>query len=280
MRPSLSAVSILIPLVLGFLAGDPAVGEDSAAERDESWALDGRDIYDRFLDNKHKESHQRIRVISRDPGGNELLTEAEVSLQDFRDEQDQPVDGVRAKVLIEVTAPFDIRHTAYLVIVRDEGSDDEFVYQPSARRVRRVDLRNTSLFGTDFTAADVGYRSIDDARYRRLPDEVVQGKPVFVVESRVKDEVDSDYRKIVTYIEKQHYVALRARFWDRYDVEIKELTAPAASMRRFGQQWITTETTIRDLRQGTSSTLYVDELETDPGFHKKIFAVSRLAQGN
>ena len=35
-----------------------------------------------------------------------------------------------------------------------------------------------------------------------------------------------------------------------------------------------------DLRQRTSSSIYVDELDTDPKFHRKIFAVSRLAQGH
>ena len=43
----------------------------------------------------------------------------------------------------EFKAPFDMRHTNYLMIAKDPGPDDEFVYQPSARRVRRIALKKT-----------------------------------------------------------------------------------------------------------------------------------------
>ena len=64
------------------------------------------------------------------------------------------------------------------------------------------------------------------------------------------------------------------------DVEVKEMTAPHALIRAFGETWVATESTMKDLRQRTSSSIYIDDLDTDPQFHKKVFAVSRLAQGH
>ena len=59
----------------------------------EGGTLSGREIYERFLDNKYRRSVQRMRVVSRDPGGNEQTTTFKVSLEDFRNEQEEPTWG-------------------------------------------------------------------------------------------------------------------------------------------------------------------------------------------
>ncbi len=240
----------------------------------------GRQIYETFLDNKFRESYQRLRVISRDPGGSEQLTRFEMSLRDLRDEEKRPVGGVNAKMLVKVTAPFDMRHTSYLIVSKDPGPDDEFAYQPSQRRVKRVDLKNTSLFGTDYTFNAIAFQSIEDADYTRLPDEEIDGTSVYVVEANVKETIDVEYHRTIIYLEKEHHVALRTRYWDQFGVEVKEMTAPHAQIRAFGETWVAAESTMKDLRQRTSSSIYVDDLDTNPQFHKKVFAVSRLAQGH
>lgn len=245
----------------------------------EGGSLTGREIYERFLDNKFKESFQALHVESRDPGGNSQTTRFTISLQDDRDDNGEPTDGVNAKMLVEVSEPFDLRHTAYLMIAKDPGPDDEFAYRPSSRRVQRVDLKNTSLLGTDFTFNDIAFQNIEDADYVRHPDEVIDGIAVYVVEANVKETVDVEYHKTVSYLEKEHYIPLRTRYWDGHGVEVKEMTAPGSKIRAFGDAWVATESTMKDLRQQTSSSLYVDELDTNPNFHPKVFHVSQLSKG-
>lgn len=242
--------------------------------------LTGREIYENFLDNKFMQSFQILRVISRDPGGSEQQTHFELSLEDTRDANKNPVDGVKAKTLVEVTAPFDMRHTAYLMITKDPGPDDEFAYQPSQRRVKRVDLKNTSLFGTDYTFNDIAFQNIEEADYTRLADADIDGVPVYVVEAISTKPKDVEYPRTLTYIERQHHVALRTRYWDRFDVEVKEMRAPHEKVRAFGETWVASESTMHDLRQGTSSSLYVEELKTNPLFHEKTFAVAGLEHGH
>ena len=240
--------------------------------------LTGREIYENFLDNKFMQSFQILRVISRDPGGSEQQTHFELSLEDTRDANKNPVDGVKAKTLVEVTAPFDMRHTAYLMITKDPGPDDEFAYQPSQRRVKRVDLKNTSLFGTDYTFNDIAFQNIDDAEYLRHPDEAVEGIPVYVVEANLKREIDVEFHRTLTYMETEHYVPLRTRYWDDFGIEVKELTAPHAKIRSFDDTWVATESTMKDLLQKTDSTLYVESLDTNPKFARHTFAASRLSR--
>jgi hypothetical protein len=241
-------------------------------------SLTGREIYDRFLENRFRRSFQKLRVVSRDPGGSEQTTAFTLSIEDLRNEPDKAT--VRARILIEVTAPFDVRHTQYLMIDKDPGPDDEFVYQPSERRVRRVGLKKTPLFGTDYTFDDVAYYDIEDADYHRLADSEIDGTPVYVIEASIEETRETQYHRTVSYLEMQHYVPLRIRYWDDYGVEVKQLSAPAASIRAFGETWVATESTMNDLFQRTSSTLHVDHVDTDPDFHAQHFTISHLNKGN
>lgn len=245
----------------------------------EGGSLTGREIYRRFLANKFRQSFQELRVISTDPGGSDQVTHFTTRLQDLRDADGNATNGLRAKMLVEVTAPFDMRHTAYLIISKDPGPDDEFAYKPSQRRVSRVNLKKTSLMGTDYTFNDIAFQNLDDADYLRHPDELIDGVPVYVVESNLKRSIDVEFHRTLSYLEKEHYVPLRTRYWDDFDVEAKELTAPHDGIKNFGEVWVAAESTMHDLMQQTRSTLHVDQLDTDVVFGKQIFAVSRLAQG-
>ena len=129
----------------------------------EGASLSGREIYRRFLANKFQQSFQELRVVSTDPGGSDQVTHFTIRLQDLRDGDGNATDGLRAKMLVEVSSPFDMRHTSYLFIYKDPGPDDEFVYQPSEKRVRRVDLKRTALMGTDYSFDDIAYHDIDHA---------------------------------------------------------------------------------------------------------------------
>ena len=284
-------LALILPFVLGLwaptgLASDTVPESQLLPSADaveealpEGGSLSGREIYDRFLSNKYRRSVQRMRVVSRDPGGSEQTTTFKVSLEDFRDEKERATDGIVAKMLVEVSAPFDMRHTSYLMISKDPGPDDEFIYQPSERRVRRFALKKIPLMGTDYTFDDIAYHDIEHADYVRLPDEQIDGTPVYVVESIVKETRDVEYHRTLSYMEKDHYVPLRIRYWDAFGVEIKEMRARQSSLKAFGDVWIATESTMHDLLQETSSTLHVDSLKTEPNFSKKLFTLARLTQG-
>ena len=246
----------------------------------EGESLGGREIYERFLRNKFRASVQHMRVVSRDPGGSEQTTTFKVSLEDFRDEDDRATEGILAKMLVEVSSPFDMRHTAYLMIAKDPGPDDEFVYQPSERRVRRVALKRIPLMGTDYTFDDIAYHDIESADYERLPDEEIDGTPVYVIEAIVSDTRAVEYHRTVSYLEKEHYVPLRIRYWDDFGVEIKKASAKRSSLKAFGDVWVARESTMLDLLQRTSSTLHVDSLDTTTHFPPKLFSIGRLTQGS
>ncbi len=239
-------------------------------------ALTGSDIYRRVVENRFRSFTQEMTLASGDRGGNEQHSALRMTWRDWRDAEERAVDGFFSKSLIVYTAPFDIRYTAYLVIYKDQPPNDQFVYMPSRRKVRRVNLRAETLFGTDFSFEDVVPREIESATYRRLADEPLEGVPCFVVEATPKPEENSQYARFLLYVEKEHAVPIRTRYWDRAGVEVKELVSPPASIRNFGGVFVPMQATMRNLQQDTYTVATIVKLEPNPELPAGSFDPRRL----
>jgi hypothetical protein len=116
------AATALAALLAGFLmpaaAGEiklPAKEEFESA-LPEGGSLTGREIFDRFLDNRLHSAIQWQTVVSRDPGGNEQRSRFWVRWKDYRDENKHAVNGVLAKTLVKFSAPEDMRQTGFLMV--------------------------------------------------------------------------------------------------------------------------------------------------------------------
>ena len=238
--------------------------------------LSGRDIYDRVLRNRFTSFTQDSQLISGDRGGRAQESRLQLTWQSFRDEQGRPTRGVVSKALVKYVYPFDVRHSGYLVITNHERINDQFVYYPSRRKVVRVNLRNEAVFGTDFCFEDVIPREIEESDYERVADETVSGVPVYVIEVVPRAFAASDYSRVRVYIEKEHYVPLRTRYWDRAGVEIKELRAVPSEIREFDGIWLPMKVTMRNLQLDSYTTLVVTNLVPNPALPAATFDLSRL----
>jgi hypothetical protein len=242
--------------------------------------LTGRQIYDRLFKNRKRlrTAIQTGRILSKDPAGNPQETRFLLKAKDYRDAADEPTDGVYSKMLVTLTGPRDLEHTAYLYVHRNDRPDDQFIYSPMRKRSARTNLRGQSVAGTDFSFDDflTVLDDLEEATYRRLPDETVEGVRCYVVEAEMKKGSKSRYSKSVAAIEKVHYVPLRTRYWDEVGVEIKELVSPHASLKAYDGVWVPTESTMTDLLEGTHSTITVQTVDPNPTLSENEFATSAL----
>ena len=239
-------------------------------------SLTGRDIWERFFENRMHAAVQHMRVYSRDPGGGEQMIQFWVRWKDFRDEDKNPVEGIIAKGLIKFKQPDDLRGTGFLMIVNEGRSPDQFVYSPSTRRIRRVQLRDVGIMGTDYTLDDVSGRDIEEADYKRLPDEEIDGIPVYVVEATLKPVVRASYVTARAWIEKEHYVPLRATYEDENGTPVREAVADYDSIREFNGVWIPTRSVLTNLKEKTTTIIVVDDLDANPEIGEQLFSTFRL----
>jgi hypothetical protein len=222
-------------------------------------SLSGETIYDRFLENRRSlgTASQRGRILSKDPGGHDQEVRFWMIWKDYTDADDEPVNNVYDRWSLKMVPPADFEHTGYLYVHVDEGEDQEFMYSPHRGRTFRMRLKGQQVAGTDFSFDDflLSLDDVEDASYKRHPDETLEGVEVYVVEAFPQ-----------------------GRYWNEAGVEAKVMTSPRETIRDFQGMWMATETTVRDLLEGTSSTLIVDEMVPNAALDDDDFAIAALQQ--
>ena len=148
------------------------------------------------------------------------------------------------------------------------------------RRTRRLNLRTESVVGTDLSVEDIIPRELDDAAYRRAPDDVVEDTPCYVIEAIPTDESGSAYSKFWIYVEGTHSVPLKTRYWDDAGVEIKVLSADPTSIREIDGIWLAVRATMRNVLFETYTRLQIAWLTPNPDLPKKYFTQRQLEQGS
>ena len=238
--------------------------------------LSGRDVYQCVVNNRFRSYVQDARLVSGDRGAAVQESRLTMTWSSFRDEQERPVNGVLSKTLVRYTDPFDLRFSGYLVVNNDVRPNDQFVYLNSRRKVRRVNLREEAVFGTDFTFEDIVPNEIEESDYQRLPDLDVDGHRVYVVEVVPKPDQDSEYSKFMIHVDKTSCIPLFTRYWDTKGVEVKQLKVVPDKIREFDGVFWPMELTMRNLQLESFTTLLVEKLEANPKLDRTSFDLRRL----
>jgi len=257
-------------------AAEASLAAATAPVEAEAATLTGQDIYARVLENRFRSFKQKSTLNSGDRSGRVQETRVKLRFLNFRDVESQPSHGVLSKTIIQYTHPFDLRHAGYLVIQNEGRANDQFVYLPQQRRTARINLRGEAVFGTDFSFEDIIPGELENATYTRRDDETLDEKRVYVVEALPVPEYESEYSKFIFYVDDEHFVPLRTRYWDQAGVEIKELRASRNDIQRFGEVSIAMKLTMRHLLLESHTTLEVQELEPEAKIPASSFEVRRL----
>ncbi len=260
------------------------MGQDAAPEASSDADLDGDTIYHRILENRFNSYDQSLEMESGDQSRATQATSVEMRYLNFRADSDR----ILSKTIAKYNAPQDVRHLGYLIINKAEGVDDQFVYRPSSRRVRRVNLRGEAVFGTDFSFEDIIPNEFEDATYERKPDENVADIDCFVVEVTPTAKAESEYTRMVVYAHKENYVPVRTLYWDNKDVMAKEMKAEPDSIQRFEDVendqpkivWFAKRMRMDHLKLETWTNLVVTELHPNPGLRNRDFSERELARSH
>lgn len=257
-------------------ADEPEEEAASAAEVFED-GLSAREIYELVLKNRFDSSLQTLALHSYDRAENVSLLRARVAWAHYDETTEERIERkITSRTMIKYMHPRDVRGTGYLVINKLDLPDDQFVYLPSMRRVRRINLRTETVAGTDFAVEDIVPREIDDATYHRIPDTELDGTPCYAIEARPSPDIESSYSKFVLLIEKEHYVPLRTHYWNAAELEIKQLDVDASTIEQIDGVWLPRRSTMRQWVDGTRTELNVVEIETNPDLPPRVFSQRTL----
>jgi len=122
-------------------------------------------------------------------------------------------DGNR--ILTVILEPDDVKGVAFLIWERAGRPDEQWIYLPTVRRVRKLVPVSAyeSFLGTDFTFADLGFVDLRDRKFSLLGEEPVAGVPAYKIREVLAGPVFY-YSHIVTWVAKDTMLPLRRDYYD------------------------------------------------------------------
>jgi len=126
------------------------------------------------------------------------------------------------KSLIVFNSPKDVKGTSTLTFTHKIGSDDQWLYLPSIKRVKRISSNNKSgpFVGSEFAYEDLSSQEVEKYAYKFLEEK----GSLLVVEQDPVDPKSGYTRRIVTYNKDKGYRMEKVEFYDRKNSLLKTLT--------------------------------------------------------
>jgi len=158
-----------------------------------------------------------VKMILKNKQGRESVREIRSNTLEVADDGD--------KSLVIFDEPRDVAGTALLSFTHKEGPDDQWLYLPALKRVKRIASDNKSgpFMGSEFAYEDIASQEVEKYTYKYLRDETLDGLDVFVFERYPKDE-KSGYTRQVIWLDKEHYKERKIEYYDRKKALLKTLT--------------------------------------------------------
>jgi hypothetical protein len=214
---------------------------------------------------------QAIELTARDRSGYEQVLRANVYWK--RDANN------RSRLLMHFEEPVDVRNARFLII-ENEPENDMYIYMPGLFKVRKITSRriSSSILGTDFSYEDYErlHGILMDLKAEQYPDDVLDGRPVYVVNSYPGET--SGYDKIASYIDKQTCVTLKVELFEHGHQLRKTLTIDPADIQPVGDIQVPRALVMRDLRDKTQTRLEILEIRTGEPLDDALFDPEQLKQ--
>lgn len=177
--------------------------------------------------------------------------------------------------------PRDVKGTALLTHTHKVGSDDQWLYLPALKRVKRISSENRSgsFMGSEFAYEDISSQEVEKYTYKYVADEPCPGAEdlsCWKVERYPVDE-NSGYTRQQSWIDQEEYRAWKIDFYDRKDALLKTLTF--SDYRQFlDRYWRALALFMINHQTGKSTDLRLENLEFRTGLTDREFNQRALSR--
>lgn len=129
------------------------------------------------------------------------------------------------KSIITFLWPADVKDTRMLTWTHKKENDDQWLYLPSLKRVKRISSRSKSgsFMGSEFAYEDLGSQEVEKYTYVYLRDEDLNGRKTQVLQ-RTPTDKKSGYSKQIVWMDIEYQQATKIDFYDRKGELLKTFT--------------------------------------------------------
>jgi hypothetical protein len=123
-------------------------------------------------------------------------------------------------VLMRFLEPADVRGVGLLTIEQSDRDDDQWLYLPALKKVRRISSsdQTDNFMGTDFTYEDIRTEKLDKHEYKIVGSEVLDGHDCYIIEAVPAIEAqkkESGYSRREMWIRKDILLSVQIKYYDR-----------------------------------------------------------------
>jgi len=225
-----------------------------ADKRDTGW-LSSKTVLNMVLKNRHGEKSTR-----------------ELAIQAL--EMNEPGLGDRSLTIF--SSPKDIDGTAFLSHTKITDPDDQWLYLPALKRVKRISSSNKSgpFMGSEFAFEDLSSQEVEKYTYKYLRNETVNGTECFVSE-RYPVYKNSGYTKQIAWVDTAEYRPIKIEFYDRKKTLLK--TVVFSEYRQYKDKfWRAHTMNMVNHQTGKSTELKFGEYTLNVGLSEALFTSARL----
>jgi len=174
--------------------------------------------------------------------------------------------------------PRDIKGTAFLSFTKILEPDDQWLYLPALKRVKRISSANKSgpFVGSEFAYEDLTSFEVAKYSYTWLRDEPCGEMTCFVIE-RVPQYERSGYSKQIAWVDTAEYRIVKVDFYDRKDSLLKTLNS-SEWQQYLDQYWRPHRMHMVNHQTGKETILTFQPYQFREGVNEANFNQSRLAR--
>ncbi len=183
-------------------------------------------------------------------------------------------DGDKSMSIFD--SPADVKGTSFLTFSHAIKPDEQWLYLPALKRVKRINSKNKSgpFMGSEFAYEDLASQEIEKYTYKYLRDEKLNGVDCFVVE-RYPAYEHSGYTRQLAWVNKEKYVAEKIEFYDRKNDLLKTLVNKNYQ-QYLNQYWRADEMLMENHQTGKSTLLSWKDYQFKTGLEDKDFSRNSL----
>ncbi len=174
-----------------------------------------------------------IEADKRDSGWKDVKTKSVMILRNRHGQEttrrthgkNLEVEGDGDKTLVVFDNPRDVKGTAFLTWSHSLKSDDQWLFLPALKRVKRISSSNKSgpFMGSEFAYEDISSNEVDKYTYKYIKNEKINDRDAFVIE-RYPQYKHTGYTKMVTWVDVAMYQPVKIDFYDLKNSLLKTLT--------------------------------------------------------
>ena len=128
-------------------------------------------------------------------------------------------DGNKSrKVLIRFLSPADIKDTGFLVLENTANNKtQQHLYLPALQRTRRIvsSQMSRSFVNSDYSYEDMQRHPLSEWNYQLDKETTLNGQKCYLLISNAKTGTNTQYSKIISWVDKNTYIPLKSEMYDK-----------------------------------------------------------------